>query len=207
MHTSNQSVFCFNISNRQDMRLIFVLLVFLPALIYGRPMDEEEPTASEDSSESGDGKPMDEDKPSNSNEDHVTAADLSDYSEPKEKPSIHIRPSDSEEDQENEKILDLGDFIESGEGEPVDEDEPSNSKEDKEKTTDLSDSSKLREGKGKEISEDEELGRKDCDGPVTSMISQGLMTEKGCVCTSDAVSCPTWKCNVHFCACKIDPNP
>ena len=126
------------------MRLIFVLLVFLPALIYGRPMDEEEPTynaiidyayndISEDSSESGDGKFMDEDKPSNSNEDQVTTADLSDYSEPKEKPSIHIRPSDSEEDQENEKILDLGDFIESGEGKPMDDDEPPNSNEDKEK--------------------------------------------------------------------------
>merc|ERR1711974_139958 len=29
-----------------DMRLIFVLLVFLPALIYGRPMDEDEPSNS-----------------------------------------------------------------------------------------------------------------------------------------------------------------
>ena len=166
-------------------------------------MDEEEPTASEDSSESGDGKPMDEDKPSNSNEDQVTTADLSDYSEPKEKPSIHIRKSDSEEEQENEKILDLGDFIESGEGKPMDDDEPPNFNEDKEKTTDLSDSSKPREGKEKEIGEDEELGRKeDCDGPVMSMISQGLMTEKGCVCGSDGESCPTWKCKVHFCACK-----
>ena len=70
------------------------------------------------------------------------------------------------------------------------------------KTTDLSDSSKPREGKEKEISEDEKLGRKDCDGPVTSMISQGLMTEKGCVCNSDGVLCPMWKCNVQFCACK-----
>ena len=186
------------------MRLIFLLLVFLPALIYGRPMDEEEHTASEDSSESGDGKPMDEDKPSNSKEDQVTTAELSDSSKPKENPSIQtIGPSDFNEDQENEKLLDLGDFIESGEGKPVDEDEPPNSNEDKEKTTDLSDSSKPREGKEKEIGEDEELGRKeDCDGPVMSTISQGLMTEKGCVCGSDGVSCPTWKCNVNFCACK-----
>ena len=134
------------------MRLIFILLVFLPALIYGRPMDEEEPTASEDSSESGDGKPMDEDKPSNSNEDQVTTADLSDYSEPKEKPSILIVRN---EDQVNEKTADLSDFLESGESKPIDEDEPPNSNEDKEKTTDLSDSSKPREGKEKEISEDE----------------------------------------------------
>ena len=138
------------------MRLIFVLLVFLPPLIYGRPLDEEEPEAyavvdyaykdiSEDSSESGDGKPMDEVKPSNSNEDQVKTADLSDSSESKEKPSIQTSTlSDSEEDQENEKILDLGDFLESGEGKPMDEDEPPNSNEDKEKTTDLSDSSKPR---------------------------------------------------------------
>ena len=36
------------------MRLIFILLVFLPALIHGRPMDEDEPS-----------------KPSNSNEDEI----------------------------------------------------------------------------------------------------------------------------------------
>ena len=67
------------------MRLIFILLVFLPALIYGRPMDEEEPTTtaivdyasiSEDSSESGEGKPMDEDEPPNSNEDQEKTAGL-----------------------------------------------------------------------------------------------------------------------------------
>ena len=56
------------------------------------------------------------------------------------------------------KILDLGDFIESGEGKPMDDDEPPHSNEDKDKTTDLSDSSKPREGKEKEISEDEEWG-------------------------------------------------
>ena len=30
----------------RDMRLTFVLLVFLPALIHGRPMDEDEPSNS-----------------------------------------------------------------------------------------------------------------------------------------------------------------
>jgi len=45
-----------------DMRLIFVILVFLPALIYARPLDEDEPSAS--------------------NEDEEKITDLPDSSEP-----------------------------------------------------------------------------------------------------------------------------
>ena len=72
---------------------------------------------------------MDEDEPPNSNEDQEKTADLSDYSEPKEKPSILIVRN---EDQVNEKTADLSDFLESGESKPVDEDEPPNSNEDEE---------------------------------------------------------------------------
>ena len=88
----------------RDMRLIFVLLVFSPALIYGRLVKEDHthtiPTndISEDSedqekekiidlpdpSEAEEGRLTDEDEPSNSNEDKAKTTDLSDSSKPRE---------------------------------------------------------------------------------------------------------------------------
>lgn len=76
------------------MRLALVLLVFLPALIYGRPMAMGEWLMESDihmdSSESGEGKPMDGDEPSNSVEDMEKTTDLSDSSEP-------VRPTEGKE--------------------------------------------------------------------------------------------------------------
>ena len=67
------------------MRLIFVLLVFLPALIYGRPMDEDEPSNS------------------NQDKEKIIIADLPDSSEPGEGQEKEIN-EDEELDEEKDCV-------------------------------------------------------------------------------------------------------